>query len=243
MLCLHRGVLLRCSKVLVMMVALSLLLTACGSVDTEVTFYEGERWHTVMRLTVSREIVEMAGGEEALERQALSDLDEEVEGVEVSWVKERSDQQGVVYRITLDGTGWERLNRAVFDNRARITREGDRVHIRYEVPWGSELTITTLTLRGGKIISSNADEVSGGSATWHYPSGTVEAVLTEKSHVSVALVVVGGLCALLIAGLVVAAGGIGIFVLSRRTTKIYCTKCGAANAAGNQFCIKCGEKL
>lgn len=174
---------LSCRKALLVMIMGVLLLAGCGTADTEVTFYEGENWHCVTRLVVPTELVEMSGGEEAAEREVLSSLQKEAPEVKTSWRKEY-EGRNVVYHFSLDGTGWETLNRFVFDSRASITREDSKVHVRYPIPYESELVYSFLTLKGDKIISSNADETTDGSAIWHNPTGTIEAVLVEKAHIN-----------------------------------------------------------
>jgi len=170
-------------KALLIMITGILLLAGCGTADTEVIFYEGERWHCVTRLVVPMELVEMAGGEEAAERELLSQYQKEAPRVKASWDKEY-EGRNVVYHFTLDGTGWETLNRIVFDGNATINREKDQVRIRYPTSWGAELVISSLTLKGDKVISSNADETTNGSAIWYHPTGTIEAVLVEKGHIN-----------------------------------------------------------
>jgi len=165
-----------------------LLLAGCGTADTEVTLYEGEKWQCVGRLVVPVEMVEMEGGEEDLDSRVLSILEEYREAapeVEISWDKEYEGQD-VVYCFTLDGTGWELLDQLVFRSAGSIVKEDGKVHIRYLIPAYEELeelVYSSFTLKGGKIISSNADETIGGSAIWHNPMGTtIEAVLVEKAQ-------------------------------------------------------------
>ena len=168
-------------KVLLVVIIGMLLLAGCGTAESEVTFYEGERWQCVERLAVPADLLEMEGGEEALEREVLSNLEEYAPGVEISWHKEYEGRD-VVYYFTLDGTDWETLNRFVFDSNASIIREDNKVHVRYPIPWGAELVYSSLTLKGNRIISSNADETTDGSAIWYNPTGTIEAVLVEKAQ-------------------------------------------------------------
>lgn len=185
-------------KALLAMIMDVLLLAGCGTTETEVTFYEGESWHCVTRLTVPAELLELEGGEEAVESEALSNFQAQAPGVELSWEKEYSGRD-VVYHFTLDGTGWEELNRFVFDSNASITRDDGKVHVRYSIPWGGDLVYSSLTLKGDKIISSNADETADGSAIWYNPTGTIEAVLVEKAHINW-LVILPFVFAFLIAG-------------------------------------------
>ena len=187
-----------CRKAFLVMIMGVLLLAGCGTTETEVTFYEGESWHCVTRLAVPSELLELEGGEEAVESEALSNFQAQAPGVELSWKKEYSGRD-VVYHFTLDGTGWEKLNRFVFDSNASISRDDGRVHVRYPIPWGGDLVYSSLMLKGDKIISSNADESTDGSAIWYNPTGTIEAVLVEKAHINW-LVILPFVFAFLLAG-------------------------------------------
>jgi len=187
-----------CRKALLVMIMAIMLLAGCGTAETEVTFHKGGSWHCVTRLVVPTQLIEMAGGEETVEREALSQLEAEAAGVKTSWRKEY-DGQNVVYHYTLDGTDWETLNRLVFDSEAYITGEDGKVHVRYPIPWGSELVYSSFTLKGDRIISSNADETTDGSAIWYNPTGTIEVVLVEKAR-SNWLVILSFVFAFLLAG-------------------------------------------
>lgn len=222
----------------------ALLLAGCGGeAKTDVTLYKGENWQAIMELAIPSQLLGMAGGEAALENELRSSLREKPPDIEVSWHREY-EGQNVVYHFTLKGRGWDKLNEAIFDGGATIVGEDGKVHITYPIPWGSELTISTLTLRGGKIVSSNADEVTNGSAIWYNPTGTIEAVLTEKSRINWPVI-------LLIALGVSMVGGAIAFLTRRQPSEAgafiveesVCPRCGTVNPPGAKFCKHCGAKL
>ncbi|GFP40378.1 hypothetical protein HKBW3S47_02074 [Candidatus Hakubella thermalkaliphila] len=185
----------------------------------------------------------MAGGEGALESELQSSLREEAPDVEVSWDK-KNEGQNVVYHVTAEGEGREKLNRFAFDGNASITREDGKIYFTFSIPWEAGLVVSSLTLRGGKIISSNADKQTDGSAIWYRPTGTVEAVLTEKGRFN-------WLPILLFLLVISAVGGAMAFV-ARRPSKeravvmereIACPQCGTVNSPGARFCKHCGARL
>ena len=91
---------------------------------------------------------------------------------------------------------------------------------------------STVTLHAGRIISSNADEVEGGTATWYNPT-EIEVVFTPPSAFPPAcLWGVGGLI------LVAAAVGIGFALRGQR-----CPMCGARAGKRAETCPKCGMAL
>jgi predicted enzyme related to lactoylglutathione lyase len=198
-------------------IATLLLLAGCGTMDTEVTFYKGERWQTIMEVYLLPATVSMMGGEASLEAEMERSMPEvEDEEVEFSWEKERHEDGGVTYRFTIKGEGWDQLNEGVFDGRATITRdESGQVHLSYYTMGDIGFTRTVMRLRGGKIISSNADRVEGDTAVWIDPS-RVEVVLTEKSSFGLGntlLIAVGGSFCLV---LVIVLGGLALFLWQRK---------------------------
>ena len=186
--------------------------------DTEVTFYKGERWQTIMEVYLLPATVSMMGGEAGLEAEMETSMPEvESEEVEFSWEKERHEDGGVTYRFTMKGEGWDNLNEGVFDGQATITRdESGQVHLSYYTMGDIGFTRTVLRLRGGKIISSNADRIEGDTAVWIDPS-RVEVVLTEKSSFglnNILPMAVGGGCCLILG--IAVLGGLALFLWQRK---------------------------
>jgi hypothetical protein len=198
-------------------IAALLLLAGCGTMDTEVTFYQGERWQTIMEVYLLPATVSMMGGEAGLEAEMERSMPEvEDEKVEFSWEKERHEDGGVTYRFTMKGEDWDQLNEVIFDGQATITKdESGQVHLSYYTMGNIGFARTVLRLRGGKIISSNADRVEGDTAIWIDPS-QVEVVLTEKSSFGLGntllIAVGGGFCLVL----VIVLGGLALFLWKRK---------------------------
>ncbi len=170
---------------LLLLLLVGLILSGCGTAKTEVVFYKGEQWQCVETITVPKDLVEMQGGEAALESEVQSIWKERAPDIKVSWEKEY-EGNNVIYHFTLKGEGWDKLNAVVFNEAASITENDGRVQLSYSPyeAWMGDLQYSTLTLTGSEIVSSNADSTTNGSATWHSPSGTVEAVLVTKQGVN-----------------------------------------------------------
>ena len=179
---------LRRSKMLfaAVIIAIPLLLTGCvGDIKADITLYSGEEWKANIDLTLTQQDVSMAGGETAIEAELQRKAAQlKQQGVRYSWRKERKEGN-VVYHFSGEGKGWAALNQAVFDSQAQIrsTEEG-HVYFSY-TPLFAARTFT-LRLTGGKIVSSNADEVRGNTAIWYnvISTGYAEATLTEATRSS-----------------------------------------------------------
>ncbi len=246
-------------KLLLLAVIGVLLLAGCGAVTVqeEVTFYKGERWRFSEQAKAPKEMVELAGGEKAIESEIQKQLKEgrkNYPNVRVSWnVSHEGDN--VVYSAHAEGKGWKELNGVAFDGEASIKSENGKVHVLIpasQLSSGEGVVISSLTLCGGEIITSNADKLApGGKAIWRNPTNDVKATLTEKTSMAamgwpVILLLV--LFAIAAVGVVIAVvvGGKGKVVGSEVhpiMKGVVCPKCGAENPPDAKFCWNCGAKL
>ena len=101
---------------LCMIVALMLaMLTGCVSAEGEMTLYRKGKWEAGFDLTVSREMVALAGGEASLDDAVEGDMEQrrtraKEHGARFSFEKVRSDRQAIIYRLELSGNDIESLN-------------------------------------------------------------------------------------------------------------------------------------
>ncbi len=234
-----------------------LTLAGCGTAEGNITLYQGGRWEGDFDFSVPREMLTLAGGEAALDAEMQAGMEKEMaeaQGVQFSWQKTRSDDEGITYRFSMAGNDLESLNAALEDDGEVWVEEGPGgkrlINFRFTPDAEGTMMRFRFSLTGGEIISSNADRIEGGTATWYDLSGgrTAEATLTEAPTGPLGgffLPLLGGLA--LIGVVVIAAVA---FLGMRRPLKPspapvarFCTQCGTRNAPTARFCIKCGKGL
>jgi hypothetical protein len=242
----------RCSAkktALLAAVIVAFLLSGCGILRTDITFLQGERWKAIVRMTVPAQLLTMygeAGIDSQVQQRAATDWQQ----LQQVMKKERGKDGSVTYVFTSEGVGLNDLNEKVFQGQATISRSSDgTIAFSYSPGWDAQMY--GLSITGGKIVSSNADQVKGNTAMWNdlMRSGSAEVVLTEStgSNLNLGLLVGGAL-------LIVAAAAVFLFARSRRQTVVpaktsdsvtitYCLRCGAKAMPGARFCPSCGAEI
>jgi hypothetical protein len=215
------------------------LLTGCFSIDMEVAFYEDERWEYSGEVSFPLTTVEMFGGVEALEQYLRSEVVDPFPQLNVSFSREDRDQD-IVFFVTAQGESWAMLNDFAFDGQADITRQNGEIHIQASFQPETSMFVSSLTLRGGRVLDSNADRVIDGRAIWERPSGTIWVTLTDKKPgdgLVVPLVVIFGLL----------VSGVAAFTYLKKragpAAGMACAQCGTASSFGDKFCQNCGGRL
>lgn len=165
------------------------LLTGCGVMEAEITFYEGESWQYEASLAIFREWIADEGGEEIVESymsELQTEIRKEAPNALIDLEKEQVGEDKVIYHLIIKDEGWEKLKGI---SNASITKEGEELYIRMPLSAMSDFEVASITFKGGKIISSNADETTNGSAIWYNPTGTLEAVLVPRQGLSLPLII------------------------------------------------------
>ena len=136
-------------------------------------------------------------------------------GVRMEWKSEINELGELVYTFTLQGTGLELLKEAMFDEDSRLVAtivDGRRQIVLSHSPGFQGLLLRnySLALTGGRILSSNGQQVSEDTVRWIDPSGQIEAVFTEKPRFDAARALLPILCA---AGIAIVAAMIVFAVI------------------------------
>jgi len=239
------------------MLLLLSLVASCGgafSADTRVTLLADENWEVQVELVLTLQQAQLALGQID---QAMNELISELRatGVEAEWQSQDEREDGNVgYLITARGQGLDRLNTAFFDGQAALYADessGQRqIVFRYNLI-NAIAQRQTLTLRGGRILSSNGVQTDSRSVMWTNPNGPIEAVLTEAPRYAwlpYSLIGMGGLLfAVAVFGMVsrarrrAPAAGLAAAAGPRQTVS-FCSTCGAALPPEATFCPRCGAQ-
>lgn len=163
--------------------ALLLLLAGCvGATDVQVTLQDGERWQLETRLTLSSDELALYGGADGFEEYIATAMEMQV-GMGLEQLEEscnwRSERQGDDYCLVVscEGQGWSKLG-SLSGLTVQTVEEG-KLHVTYGPVYGGRSH--TFRLTGGRIETSNADEVKGGTAVWYnlVGAGQARATVTE----------------------------------------------------------------
>ena len=177
------------------LVAAGALLSGCMGAATEDIWLDGgERWRVELALSLSEE--ERALMEGDISEEDLEDLAEELgEDITFRWDQRENPDGGITYSFFVAGKGFDNLREVALDQGASIYQdESDHVHISWYPSSASSFRSYTLTIHGGEIVSSNADEETSNSATWHNPTGRVQIELTEGGSALTAILATGFAC-------------------------------------------------
>jgi hypothetical protein len=219
-----------------------------------VTFRPNENWEVDLEVVFPSRIEQLAPGQvDDILNEALSDF--EADGIRAEWGRyDLEDEGNVSYRIHSQGQGWVKLNTHFFDNQALIeadeTSNPRRVYFFYD-PVGSVVGFSqhqTLTLTGGKILSSNGIQEDNHSVTWNNPAGPIEAVLTEapsSSWLPYLLILLGfTLLVVSIIGIVwrLRKPKLKSIPVQKPDRGQYCPNCGTPFLPEARFCPTCGAR-
>jgi len=234
---------------------LLLLFTACApveSIETRLKLSNGERWQAHIEFLLPPESAFITT--EIDEMLASEMVNVEQEGIDFSWRQEKPDRDGKInYVLDFNGQGYEQLNSTLLEQNAiSIDDETGNLifnaYADYGLPSGASQS--KFVLEGGRIISSNGNQVNGSTVEWINTSGRMQAELTEASGFN-------WLWMLFI--LIIAGGGFAAYWFifrkppkspitqytspvqtSQPTGVRFCAECGSQMHAGAKFCPQCG---
>lgn len=151
-------------------------------------------------------------------------------GMEASWQKTAGKAKDeTAYRFNVSGQGWHLLSQLASPDPALlkllegpgaqvwpfgmavVEMDNGQLQFTMDIPEGTAalgaVFPVTFRLHGGEVISSNANFVEGGVATWLNPQGRVESVVTPATFLSAGATIV-----LIILGILI-VGGVLVFVV------------------------------
>lgn len=219
------------------------LLAACTgllSLDTTVALPGQERWNA----TVYVKLPALAGNLLGSGSEVLHSVNEQMQqlGVKAQVSGPAKDRNGnLIYTLRASGQGYDQLNLffATFNSASAFTVDPEhpgRVHFYLETT-AIDVISSSVTLRAGRIISSNGRQVNPWTVTWQNVNTPMEAVLQEGNGLISTLLIAGGLLVLL-AGL-----GLALKLRNRRALHRQNVRSGWGFVAGSPTCASCHRLL
>ena len=242
----------------VFVVFFSLLLSACGVVEQDVTLAKNEKWNAETRVTIPQETLTFTSPADI--EDILDQAKAKAEAANLSYKRKKkvNDDGSLTYIINTSGEGYNLLNDALFDSEAtiRVTDEDGTTEFSY-IPYG-DFNDYALTLHVGEVLETNGVVSGKGEVSWHGLGQQMYAVFKPKSGLDIKWLLVGaGILIMLIGAAVLlpklrgssrsrppapyassfsssAAGGAGKPRLN------YCHRCGGKLDPNGVFCPHCG---
>ena len=174
--------------------------------DQTITVYRGEEWEAGMVIRLPPETIELIGSEAEARAMIEGELASEYgatlqeSGIQMDWKSETDEFGELVYTFNLHGAGLDSLKAAMLDEDSRLVAaivDGQRQIVLSHYPGfqGLFLRNYSLTLTGGRILSSNGQLIDEHTVQWIDPSGRIEAVFTEKARFDPIRILLPVLCA------------------------------------------------
>ncbi len=241
------------------------LLSACGSIEQDVTILKNEKWRAETRLILDEQtlvMVDLADVEQKLDEAQAQAV---ALGADFQWKKQVNDDGGVTYLMNMSGTGYDLLNQIVFDGAATIQQvDADGVTELSFFP-SFDVSDYALTLHVGDVLETNGTISSKGEVSWNGRGQQVYVVFKPKSMDTR---LIWGIAAALLA-LILIGGGI-LFLRSRASSHAatrtpypprpsfpassarpgnvfgatnYCHRCGGKLNPKGKYCPHCGAPI
>lgn len=190
-------------KLILISVAAALLLSGCMislvSMDSRLTLTADEKWDMQIDVVLPGDVAQ-AYGADLVSQIGESVQELEDQGVSVDYELSDADRVGnITLKVRFRGQGYELFNEVLGTSGSISTeQQGNKklVHV-YIVDIASGISVTngsTYTVKGGRILSTNGNQVNATTAEWF--NGTAIEVTMEEpgagvSGLGIALIVLG----------------------------------------------------
>lgn len=174
-----------CRFVLIAALVLTAILLSACNVSGKITVYRGESWNAVFEVGLPKWVVDLygkaqidSGARDSASR--LQPLD-----VDVCWRSKPDSVGGLIYTFEYEGGNFGSLLEVgrEYGVSLSVNQRDDTGQLEVSANPSVELvTFSQLQLAGAKIVSSDADEVSGGTATWRSPNHRLVSALLNPAR-------------------------------------------------------------
>lgn len=242
-------------KIPLLFVLLAIALTACSQ-KAHLYFYPEERWKVNTTIMIDSQVFQFASQiiNEGISEYLPFELPDEImdpstylgmgldvllaqygsQGIDANW-----HRSGNSYSIKLEGKNFDQFSELIPGaiTIAPVSDGENQYHLNiYFGDWNviaAPLYQQTIVLHAGKIISSNAVKMTGGTATWRNPAEIDVVFVPATLSISpIFLWVIGGFLSI---------GIIIVLVMNFRSKT--CPICGARLSSKADCCSECGADI
>jgi hypothetical protein len=208
----------------------------------------GEQWDANIEMLAPPEQIAVGQVQQSLAEMVNSLRSQ---GINAEWKQSDPDaNSNVPFSIHIEGQGYELFNDAVFGGSTVLAtgfsedyiKPGDDENVFFQLNPVNVTTAknTTVTLKGGKIISTNGIKQGSNTVVWNNPTGVMEAEMEQPTE--------GGWLFFSVIGMLVLGIGVGgyVYLLKHRriSAPIYPQmQAQPFSHPSNAFCHRCGETL
>ena len=250
---------IRAKSYLILVSVLLLFCSSCVpilSTTTEFRLGTNEKWSSKIIVVLTGQDLFIKSGFEQTLNQEISVA--QGQGIQASWQQntDQSNGSNLTYQINLSGTGYDGLNKVVFNGEQAVSKGASADQVVFNVsPFGSFFgngQQNSFTLIAGKILASNGIKKNNTTVTWINPSSIMSATVSTTPDLNIALIL------LVLVGLFIL--GIVIITIVRRGSArnfsraqepsvdlshsdiLYCMNCGMKVPHISEFCPYCGQR-
>ncbi len=226
---------------------MALLISACGTVEQDVTISNNEKWRAETQVTIDKQSLTLVNPADIEQNLTAAQAQADAADVNYKWKKKTNDDGSLTYIIKTSGAGYDRLNDFVFDGGASFQTLDEDGLTQFSFLSVGDFSDYKLDLHVGEVMESNGTVSGKGDVSWHGMGQQMDAVFKPKSGLGGILPLVGGaIVAILL------LSGVFFFFRSRssspsRPSYTYSSstpsRFASSGYAETNYCHQCGGKL